>query len=145
MKSPQMVALSNFIEAILMTKYRVDELEGALLDAAVAKANGWTAMVVQDPDGIANDGEPFTNYVDVLGFGPSTDLSMGGWVLELMEREQISVNSLLSGWEAAAAVDNWAGPLVGDWKTPAIKGRTAKEAVLRCYVASKFGEEVELP
>ena len=64
---------------------------------------------------------------------------------DLLEREHISIWSMNYGWEAAAAVDNWAGPLVGDWKTPAIKGRTAKEAVLRCYVASRFGEEVDLP
>lgn len=65
------------------------------------------------------------------GFEPSTDWSQGG---PIIERELISVSSQTNGhsWAAKGAHNYSYGP------TPLI-------AAMRCYVASKLGDEVDVP
>ena len=108
-----------------MTKHKVSELEGALLDVAVAKAEGRL--------------EAWWNTNEAY----SVEWSDGG---PIIERESISVERVaysdgsLREWSAAVAVGSqypeewkrWSGP------TPLI-------AAMRAYVASKLGYVVELP
>lgn len=71
---------------------------------------------------------------------PSTDWSQGG---PIVEREKIGItyHDERDEWE----VPNW-----GAWPTQTddrqeVMGETALIAAMRCYVASKLGDEVEIP
>jgi hypothetical protein len=98
-------------------KHKTAELEGALLDAAVAKAEGV---------GIWAEGLSWlTEWAEA---GP------------IIERERISVFQNGDGsWSAMMPQAHEDDDLVsGTGLTPLI-------AAMRAYVASRFGEEVELP
>lgn len=124
---------------------KISELEGALLDAAVAKGEGWA-------------------YTVGGGYSPSTDWAVGG---PIIERDQIFLEPPSSehhcggsapGWKqfnfwratVSARTRTWnTGPddlalLVGG-RVGRGEGSTALVAAMRAYVASKFGEYVELP
>jgi hypothetical protein len=155
-----------------MAKHKVDELEDALLDAAVALAEGrlltcdeprwpkgeykrlrkefggrhvvrWYAREGEDADGpeTAEVGgwEPIDNWGS-----PSTDWEHGG---PIIERERIDI----SAPEEWSDDERWyAGMYQGkDAQHSHMKhearGPTPLIAAMRAYVASKFGEEVELP
>lgn len=94
-------------------KYKVSELEGDLLDAAV---------VLAESNGDRNE----LDRVALGIFSPSTEWKDGGPIME-RERRAI-VKWLLSQGESIMWV---ADADLADW--------------MRAYVASKFGEEVELP
>jgi hypothetical protein len=94
---------------------KTSELTGAALDWAVAKADGYP-----DEDILVDC--DYWNY--------STDWRLGG---SIIEREKIAL--FLNGNDEWAATDGIKNA-VGD--TPLI-------AAMRCYVASKLGEEVDLP
>jgi hypothetical protein len=100
-------------------QYKVAELEGALLDAAV-----WLAMGVTPEKVAEHGGAP--QY--------STKWERGG---PIIERERIELHTGSADhpyWEAiCGAQDVQAG------------GPTPLIAAMRAYVASKFGETVELP
>jgi hypothetical protein len=104
-------------------KHKVSELEGALLDAAVAMAEGRLASW-------ENTNEAY-----------SVDWSDGG---PIIERELISIRVYPDGEVSADVAAEFAGGEIigslarGDGPTPLV-------AAMRAYVASKFGEEVELP
>lgn len=103
---------------------KTNELEGVALDWAVAKCEGWS--VVKDP----------FLFHEIPAF--STDWAQGG---PIIERERISVGDQThiegqpehSAWYAT----NRKGAY-GFGTTPLI-------AAMRCYVASKLGDEVEIP
>jgi hypothetical protein len=120
-------------------KHKVSELEGALLDAAVAKAEGLKAWITDFGDGAPWCAADIENEAGVSGatFAPSSAWKQGG---PIIERERIMV-----GPETEFADGSW------EWEacmwspsTPA-HGPTPLTAAMRAYVASKFGEEVELP
>jgi hypothetical protein len=94
---------------------KTSELSGAALDWAVAMAIG--------------------DYTPVRVPTYSTDWAHGG---KIIEREKIATRFDLEEqeWQAAiAAEDEW----VYGW------GATPLVAAMRCYVASKLGNEVQLP
>lgn len=101
---------------------QVSELTGAKLDYWVAKADEKTLM----PDG---DGGWFTK--DGFEYSPSTEWDDGG---PIIEREKIKVEPqrLSDRWQA----EKWGPYALALGKTPLI-------AAMRCYVASKFGDEVD--
>jgi hypothetical protein len=121
---------------------KTSELTGAALDWAVAKCNGKTLhYFVDDPfkkdpwltvDGNAD--QPLHSYT------PSTDWAQAGPVIE---REEISVSR-----EFASSRIEWAA-----WTPAPIRdeseafgyGPTPLIAAMRCYVASKLGDEIETP
>lgn len=105
-------------------KHRVSDLEGALLDAAVAKADGWDYM--RPP-------------AELQGFAPSRSWVGGG---PIIERERISV-IFDSGWQAGFDADVINMDYGLDMKH-AQGGPTPLIAAMRAYVASKLGNEVEL-
>lgn len=113
-------------------KHKTSELEGALLDAAVAKAEGWEWRIIESE-------KPFVWLIDGpdinprFEFRPSTDWSDGG---PIIERERIKIEHAIDYWDAAIMS-----------KTSTFyhqTGSTPLIAAMRAYVASKLGEEVEL-
>jgi len=104
---------------------KTSELTGAVLDWAVATANGdfpqwdaeWEVFYAANGDDM--------NY--------STDWTQGGPILE---RERITVRF----WEGESFVHAY------KWNTDGwLEGSTPLIAAMRCYVASKLGDEVEIP
>ena len=95
-------------------------LIGTALDWAVAKC--------EKPDWLGNQAEV---YVLKAGFHPSTDWAQGG---PIIERERIGIRD--------AGGDSWAAD---DYIHPTMHGDTLLVAAMRCYVASKLGDEIELP
>ena len=108
---------------------KVSELTGAQLDWAVAKCK---------PEGmefrLGYRGEPL--LVDEHEFGnvfvPSTDWAQGGLIIE---REGICITY-------DPFVNRWAAIVSGG---DSIHADTPLIAAMRCYVASKLGDEVEIP
>lgn len=109
-------------------KYKTAELEGALLDAAVAKALGksyitigrngcWAGATHQDQDGGF--------------FAPSSRWDQGGPIIERESLELLGITK--ERWQATNLDDDCE------------YGPTLLIAAMRAYVRSKFGEEVELP
>ena len=131
-------------------KHRVAELEGAHLDTAVALAEGWTRSgnawqrITKD----ATTGQILPHSPELFIFGFSTSWHLAG---PIIEREGISVERYW--WEhhdfSDADTDTspqqpWQAFLdaSGGWFAV---GSTPLIAAMRAYVASKFGDEVELP
>lgn len=101
---------------------KTSELSGAALDWAVVKA-----------DGVENMGFVWERIK--VTYKPSTNWAQGG---EIIEREKIATRFDLEEqeWQATiAAEDEW----VYGW------GATPLVAAMRCFVASKLGDEVEIP
>lgn len=125
-------------------KIKTSELIGPALDWAVAKCVGLGKL----------------HYIDVVGristlktavmvwsmelpgdghgdkFSPSTDWSQGG---PIIERERISVC-----WEGTL----WVGSRYNETEERCwaqTSGPTPLVAAMRCYVASKLGDEVDVP
>lgn len=108
-------------------KIKTSELTGAALDWAVAKCEGVGVEYIND--GITRcllRLAPFTGR-----YGPSTNWPQGG---PIIERAGISVIYAGGGeWEACCGANSeHTGPI------PLI-------AAMRCHVASKLGDEVEVP
>jgi len=82
--------------------------------------------------------EGLASYVEVVeGFKPSTDWVQGG---SIIERELIEIGRQGDEWIACINV-----PENGDWESNGEYGATPLIAAMRCYVASKLGDEVEIP
>ena len=110
---------------------KTSELTGAALDWAVAEASGtpiyrsWKTLTRMDMDG--------QHY-----WQPSIDWSQGG---PIIEREEINLDNYAKNpkWSAwTPAPDRESGEAQAYGPTPLI-------AAMRCYVASKLGDEVEIP
>lgn len=103
---------------------KTSELSGAQLDWAVAQAeglevrllNGGTEMVLLDGD----------------WWYPSESWAQGGLILE---REGIQIQKHESGWVALPADAQFSEEEYQEGPTPLI-------AAMRCYVASKLGDEI---
>lgn len=106
---------------------KTSNLSGHALDWAVAKCEGGN---IQTQNGIfLNQGDGY-NY-----FTPSTNWSQGG---PIIEREEISIkdNGGISTYKY-----KW-GASIGLYKS---FGTTPLIAAMRCYVASKLGDEIDIP
>jgi hypothetical protein len=111
---------------------KTSELTGAALDWAVAQIE-W----------VAHDSETNALMVTVgddngWKFKPSTDWSQGG---PIIEREGISVE-----YNRAEFTWLWTAYKLGDpHEDNPEGGPTPLIAAMRCYVASKLGDDVEIP
>ena len=105
-------------------KTKVSELTGAALNLAVAKIIGLDIEVMYGVVHIKDDDEPFMPDIDWAAGGP------------IIEREMIDIGAYRNAWRAARYVGT--APTYGYGPTPLI-------AAMRCYVASKLGDEVEIP
>jgi hypothetical protein len=115
---------------------KTSELQGAALDWAVAKCEG-RDIEFDDPsdpwltlDGIA--------YQPLHSYTPSTDWAQGG---PIIERERIAI------WfekydDIDSALPVWAAVRFNEQD---YYGSTPLIAAMRCYVASKLGDEIEIP
>lgn len=115
---------------------KTSELQGEALDWAVAKCEGaYAPSVDTDTDGLKR--------INYGGMYPewSTDWAQGG---PIIEREEIGLKRNAScsdgrQWEASPSIT--AKGAGGEWGY----GPTPLVAAMRCYVASKLGDEVEVP
>jgi hypothetical protein len=113
---------------------KTSELTGAALDWAVAKCEPDDTLAVYFDE---STGEPLCHddWPNNQEYKPSTDWAQGGLIIE---RERISVISdyheIKEGW-LAESYDN---EVLEFGPTPLI-------AAMRCYVASKLGDEVDVP
>ena len=129
---------------------KVADAIGAQLDWMVAKCEGYECEFgdeVSGPwlvpqEGYLHDEKPLAS------FRPSTDWAQGG---PIIEREEISVEPLYT----AGGLDCWQAyghNLRYDDQGNYIQGSDNRQygptpliAAMRCYVASKLGDEVEVP
>lgn len=125
-------------------QHKTGELTGALLDAAVAKAEGILWSRTYEGEVVAHHGPRGDPY----GFRPSTSWSHGG---PIIERERIILiphtqhrSGDLAWWASVgAAASGWfeVNPAHGEG---GLTGTAPLIAAMRAYVASKFGDTVEL-
>ena len=113
---------------------KTDELTGAALDWAVAKCEG------KDKDCEIHVGNVWYGRVTsgFIQYKPSTSWAQGGAIIE---RELISLECYFDRVEWCAwtpAPEQPTGESFAYGETPLI-------AAMRCYVASKLGDEVEIP
>lgn len=102
------------------------DLQGAALDWAVA------LIEFPAPDYEDNDRFVYVQGDDEFHYSPSTNWSLGG---PIIEREGITLLSHdVDLWEASY-----------NPHTKVFNGATSLIAAMRCYVASKLGEDVEIP
>lgn len=106
---------------------KTSELTGAALDWAVASAKGYSKLALT----ISGESREFKKMHDEGHHNYSTDWSQGG---PIIEREGISID--FDGSEWCASTND---------KPLSYFGPTPLTAAMRCYVASKLGDEVEIP
>ena len=117
---------------------RTSELTGAALDWAVAKCEGYTDLhkidgrMAHEPQLGMYPPRRAYGVMDLFELGFSTDWSLAGPIIE-REKMRVAYNpddhTGEAGWDCY--VKGW-----GD--TPLI-------AAMRCYVASKLGEDIDIP
>jgi hypothetical protein len=126
---------------------KTSELTGAALDWAVAKCEGGTNFW---SDGIATHWIKLRGEDRALSGGwaqaylPSTDWAQGG---PIIEREMIQITphcmvNPLHGWAASYRSFDEDDDVYALFRK---RGKTPLIAAMRCYVASKLGDEVEIP
>ena len=123
---------------------RTSELRGTALDWAVAKCEGWQETRATDATGsypwLVKEGRD----MNPKHYRPSTNWALGGAIIE---REKIGV------WFSDSVIDAETDEVVrgetwyaeggdGDYVQT---GETPLIAAMRCYVASKLGNEVQIP
>ena len=122
-------------------KLKTSELTGVALDWAVAKCNGKTLhYFVDDPfkkdpwltvDGNAD--QPLHSYT------PSTDWAQGG---PIIERAGVAIDCVQSDGEIAGWIAQLPMFREAKYEEPS---PTPLIAAMRCYAASKLGDEVDVP
>jgi hypothetical protein len=118
-------------------KINTSELTGAALDWAVAQCEGHLiAKHRRGGDIRIHTPYPKPMFSRTIPFCPSTDWVQGGTIIE---REKISVEPC---WDD---VSIWVASMFEpDCKFNRI-GNTPLIAAMRCYVAGKMGDEIEIP
>ena len=108
---------------------KTDYLTGATLVSAVAKCEAATDAWRSGAPFLW-DGVPCIRiYGHDVDYTPSTDWAQGG---PIIEREKIATAWHITRWVAWRGVVEHPGP------TPLI-------AAMRCYVAAKLGDDIEIP
>ena len=115
---------------------KTSELTGAALDWAVANCEGLLAFGWKNDTGILRI---TLSTGECIRYIPSDDWSQGG---PIIEREKIDLSLQFYGWVAHHG--KYRG---GEMNQPYYtqKADTPLIAAMRCYVASKMGNEVEIP
>jgi len=117
---------------------KTSELQGAALDWAVAKAEGKKPSIERNLIWTRGKNTPYAL------FQPSIDWAQGG---PIIEREGIAIDCL----RLAGIIDGWVAALPSPttWEDEEFVeeycGPTPLIAAMRCYVASKMGEEINIP
>ena len=126
-------------------KIKTQDLTGEALDWAVAKAKGIDVVISQMAKRVEFDSYVYAEYCNSYNagqfhqFNPSHNWAQGG---PIIEREGIYINCLRQPDYYRSAV--WEA-----WPYASTKfiqqGPTPLVAAMRCYVASKLGEELDIP
>jgi hypothetical protein len=125
--------------------HKVSDLSGPMLDAAVASIDGLDVVYRNgqpafehewDPDLHCHEDDLHGEFKAWVYFKPSSCWADGG---PIIERERIALYPPLcvGDWE------EWSATVGG--KSDGAKGPTPLIAAMRAFVASRFGETVELP
>lgn len=123
-------------------RIETSELNGAALDWAVATCEGYTCQFDDETsgpwlvpqEGYLHDERPLS------AFKPSTKWAQGG---PITEREGITVGPHRGSIGAYVA---WKSAGIGHHRNEFSQhGPTPLIAAMRCYVASKLGDEVDVP
>ena len=123
-----------------MKTIKVSEATGPVLDWLVAKCEGYNCEFDDDvsgpwlvpQEGYLHDEKPLSK------FKPSTNWSTAG---PIIEQERLCARPLKEVWGC------WVTDLYGDIHALSLSGfgPTPLIAAMRCYVASKLGDVVEVP
>lgn len=119
-------------------KVKTAELTGIALDYAVALASGATAFQSDDIRWfftLHGDTYVLSSGWGSMSYHPSTNWAQGGPLIQMYEIDLKVVEGGM--WQAS----NFFNDLV----IHRFVGYSPLEAAMRCFVASKLGEEVELP
>ncbi len=119
-------------------KIKTDNLEGIQLDWVVAHLNKETIQIgnITACNKIIGKCLAWVNHKDDFGtitYEPSIEWSQGG---PIIERERIELGSYADQWQATMHLED--GSIFEHGPTPLI-------AAMRCYVASKLGNEINIP
>ena len=110
-------------------KTKTQDLTGPALDWAVAKCDGLEI----DGDGPIWFGDhPHYNEAARVAYAPSTDWSQGG---PIIERENITLT-------ARTCERDWVADIGMNYEA---EGPTPLIAAMRCFVANKLGDTIDLP
>lgn len=125
-------------------RVKTSELTGSALDWAVAIANGYNTYPMDSVERgeifhTEPDKAPFGEKIARHGYKPSTDWSQGGQIIELKGITLDPQSPTGNGREWRAALEWVDSPQAEEF------GPTPLIAAMRCYVASKLGDEVEVP
>ena len=115
---------------------RTSDLTGPALDWAVAKCRGFEGIDEDQwllRDGIAD--------MPLSAYNPSTDWSQGGPIIERERIQTTPRGETTDLWEAIV-FDNI---FMDDGSECFQTGPAPLIAAMRCYVASRLGDEVEIP
>ena len=107
-------------------------LKGTALDWAVAQAEGNVRLQYDSREGLI-----INNVLGWIPYRPSVAWQQGG---PIIERELLEIGRQHGEWIACSEVAD-----DGNWDENVCYGRTPLIAAMRCYVASKLGDEVEIP
>lgn len=118
---------------------KTSELTGAALDWAVAKCEGVTEH------SMGHWKLPILEACTAYQYSPSTKWAQGG---PIIEREKIALDFYPGGWHEEGV--EWLAninPTTVDLDIPLYEalGPTPLISAMRCYVASKLGDEVTVP
>lgn len=121
-------------------KVKARDLTGVQLDYAVGVAEGWSDFDWDDGECPAFHAAPdgYTDYQCLATFRCHDDWRLGG---PIIERHLISIAApslMREQWRAMIDSESKHAWVIGDGPTPLI-------AAMRCFVASKLGDEVEIP
>lgn len=108
---------------------KTSELTGPALDWAVAKCEG---VPVDHPD--------YSWQIGKFAHQYSTDWSQGGPIIEREEMSLVPFDAHSTKWEARCK-----STLPKTVKFVERRGPTPLIAAMRCYVASKLGDTVDIP
>jgi hypothetical protein len=115
-------------------KIKTSELTRAALNWAVAKCEEWPMGIWYDEDEL-----PMMRDDEVMEWKPSSDWAQGG---PIIERMGIGIWKHWSSEDGSPLVIWYAEERDGEHEQ---SGDTPLNAAMRCYVASKLGDEVEIP
>lgn len=131
-------------------KIRTEHLIGAALDWAVAKSEGHTLTTDGISQLVKREGllaiiGPVTAGGRPCGYSPS---SYGNNGVPIIDRHGIATRKDMKtgNWYAMLSSDLDLGDgMTVEWSERRFNGPTMLIAAMRCYVASKLGEEVDIP
>lgn len=123
-------------------KIKVSEATGQVLDWMVAKCEGFDAIGYEKSRLAFHVNRPRpTDDAQPRCYQPSTNWAQGGPIIE-KERIDIYFSTAKKTWAAAKWVDFPGG---GELQHKQVDCPTLLISVMRCFVVSKLGDEVEVP